>query len=46
VHWEVNFTRLVQDWELESISSFLELLYSVKIKRYEEDKMCWKPSPD
>uniref|UniRef100_A0A2N9FRM3 Reverse transcriptase domain-containing protein n=1 Tax=Fagus sylvatica TaxID=28930 RepID=A0A2N9FRM3_FAGSY len=25
VYWEVNFTRLVQDWELESVSSFLEV---------------------
>jgi hypothetical protein len=24
VHWEVQFTRLVQDWELESVSLFLE----------------------
>jgi hypothetical protein len=32
VHWEVNFIWLVQDWEIESISSFLELLYSVHIK--------------
>ena len=44
VHWEVSFTRLAQDWELESISSFLELLYSVKIQSYERDKMCWKPA--
>jgi hypothetical protein len=44
VHWEVNFTRLVQDWELESISSFLELLYSTSIQKPEEDKMCWKVS--
>jgi hypothetical protein len=44
VHWEENFTRLVQDWEIESVSSFLEVLYSAKIKRYEQDKMCWQPS--
>ena len=44
VHWEVNFTRLFQDWELESISSFLELLYSTSIQKPEEDKMCWKVS--
>ena len=27
MHWEVNFIRQVQDWEVASISSFLELLY-------------------
>ena len=46
VHWGVNFTRLVQDWEFESVSSFLELLYLVNIKRYEKVKMCWRPSPN
>jgi hypothetical protein len=40
VHWEVTFTRLAQDWELESISSFLDLLYSITIKNSEKDKMC------
>ena len=45
VHWDVHFTRMVQDWELESISSSLEVLYSAKIKRYEQDKLCWQPSP-
>jgi hypothetical protein len=45
VHWEVNYTQLVQDWELESVSSFLEVLHSAKIKRYEQDKMCWQTSP-
>jgi hypothetical protein len=28
IHWEVTFSRLAQDWELESFFSFLELLYS------------------
>ena len=44
VHWEVNFIRLVQDWEIDLVSSFLELLYSINIKRNELDKMCWRPS--
>ena len=44
VHWEVNFTRLAQDWELESVSPFLDLLYSIPITRIGEDKVCWKPS--
>uniref|UniRef100_A0A2N9I5C4 Reverse transcriptase domain-containing protein n=1 Tax=Fagus sylvatica TaxID=28930 RepID=A0A2N9I5C4_FAGSY len=46
VHWEVNFTWLIQDWELDSVSSFLEVLYSVTIHRNEEDKLIWKPSPE
>jgi hypothetical protein len=44
VHWEVTFTRLAQDWELESISSFFDLLYSANIISSEKDKMCWKPA--
>uniref|UniRef100_A0A2N9FZM9 Reverse transcriptase domain-containing protein n=1 Tax=Fagus sylvatica TaxID=28930 RepID=A0A2N9FZM9_FAGSY len=43
-HWEVNFTWTVQDWEVGTISFFLELLYSTTIKRNEEDRMCWRPS--
>jgi hypothetical protein len=44
MHWEVTFTRLAQDWELESISSFFELLYSDNIISTKKDKMCWKPA--
>uniref|UniRef100_A0A2N9HBH8 Reverse transcriptase zinc-binding domain-containing protein n=1 Tax=Fagus sylvatica TaxID=28930 RepID=A0A2N9HBH8_FAGSY len=39
-----TFTRLAQDWELESISSFFDLLYSANIISSEKDKMCWKPA--
>ena len=44
IHWEVTFSRLAQDWELESFSSFLELLYSFTGIGSGEDKVCWKPS--
>jgi hypothetical protein len=44
VHWEVTFSRLAQDWEMESFSSFFELLYSVTITGIGEDKVCWPPS--
>ena len=32
VDWEVTFSCLAQDWELESFSSFLELLYSTTVR--------------
>jgi len=32
--WNILFTRLVHDWEVEVVSRFFELLYSLKV-RYE-----------
>uniref|UniRef100_A0A2N9I8D0 non-specific serine/threonine protein kinase n=1 Tax=Fagus sylvatica TaxID=28930 RepID=A0A2N9I8D0_FAGSY len=32
LHWEIKFNRAAHDWELESISTFFELLYSAKAK--------------
>ena len=42
--WGLNFIRPVQDWEEESISSFLDLLYSSSMKGYGLDKVCWRGS--
>jgi hypothetical protein len=40
----ILFTRPVHDWEVEVVSRFFELLYSLKIRYEGEDKICWIPS--
>uniref|UniRef100_A0A2N9H0K3 Reverse transcriptase domain-containing protein n=1 Tax=Fagus sylvatica TaxID=28930 RepID=A0A2N9H0K3_FAGSY len=44
VSWDFNFTRYAQDWELEAVASFLELLSSSSVKGYGEDRLCWRGS--
>jgi hypothetical protein len=44
-HWCLDFIRPIQDWEMESLSSFLDLLYTIKVKLNSDDTMCWKPAP-
>ena len=45
IHWSLDFVRATQDWELESIASFLDLLYSTKLKGIGADVMLWLHSP-
>jgi hypothetical protein len=40
--WQVNFVRAAHDWELESFSTFFELIYSAKVSGQGEDRLCWK----
>lgn len=35
--------RAVQDWELESLMTFMDTIYGTPIRGIEENKMCWKP---
>jgi hypothetical protein len=32
INWELNFIPAVHDWDLESISTFFDLLYSANVK--------------
>ena len=44
IHWELNSSQAIQDWKLESLSIFLDLLYSSKVDGVGMDKLCWRPS--
>ena len=43
-HWDIAFSRQVHDWELETVASFMELLYSCSIRQGHLDSLCWRPS--
>jgi hypothetical protein len=44
VHWDINLIRLVHDWEVDSVSSFFNVLYSAGVGREADDGLCWTPS--
>jgi hypothetical protein len=44
IHWELDFSHPVQDLDLESIISFLDLLYSSSGNERGVDRLCWQRS--
>jgi exonuclease III len=44
VEWNVFFVRDIQDWEMEVISPFFEVLYSCKISQGNVDRIRWSSS--
>jgi len=42
--WNLSFTRASHDWEIESLDSFLTLLYSVNPLLGVMDSLVWTPS--
>jgi hypothetical protein len=41
IHWNVNFTRAVHDWEVEAFASFFRVLYLARVRQEREDKLWW-----
>uniref|UniRef100_A0A2N9EMD6 Reverse transcriptase zinc-binding domain-containing protein n=1 Tax=Fagus sylvatica TaxID=28930 RepID=A0A2N9EMD6_FAGSY len=46
LHWDIRFSRNVHDWELESLSSFMELIYSIALKGEGDNKLGWRHNPN
>ena len=44
IHRDVQFSRLVQEWGLESSIAFMDLIYSRSVKGDGLDKLCWRPA--
>lgn len=42
-HWNVIFTRPVQDGEVNVVFSFFEIMYSFRVRQGDVDKI-WSPS--
>jgi hypothetical protein len=41
--WNIQFTRLIHDWEVEVLASFYQCLYSCKLREDGDNKL-WVPS--
>lgn len=44
LHWDVNFMGAVQEWELESLLNFMDVIYGASVKGNGEDKLCYRPN--
>ena len=44
ISWDLQFRRLVNDHESQSLDSFWVLIYSTKVRGVGSNKFCWKPA--
>ena len=42
-YWDLNFVQAIQDWELESLMTFMDTIYGLGIRVTGENKMFRKP---
>jgi hypothetical protein len=44
IQWNIQFTRLIHDWEVGELASFYKCLYDCKLRGEGNDKLWWVPS--
>lgn len=44
LQWNISFTRLVHDWKVDLVTSFFDLLYSLRLRQGGVDEIYWIPS--
>ncbi|KAF5480212.1 hypothetical protein F2P56_000977 [Juglans regia] len=44
VQWNINFSRVAQDWEVGNFEDFLSLMYSIKPSNQRADVLWWLPT--
>jgi hypothetical protein len=44
IQWNIQFTRLLHDWEVGELASFYKRLYDCKLRGVGKDKLWWMPS--
>jgi len=42
--WNINFLRAAHDWEMNHFSSLFTLLYSIRVRQDDDDRLRWVPS--
>ena len=42
LHWELTFSQNVQDWEMDSMNSFMDLICSANVVGNGVDTLCWQ----
>jgi hypothetical protein len=43
IQWNIQFTRLLHDWEVGELASFYKRLYDCKLRGVGKDKLWWMP---